>query len=150
MLHYHHGRVSQPRPELPGITPAVRGKWQSVGNIGVACQVLALAFCLFGPQPEGRQYGLILSLLGICGFLAEVYGRLRWRKKQLPFPKWYSLTRYTGFCEVAAAFFLQYSFADWSALALLLGCGLLLVWTSLIIEKHQRRRWREQREMEEL
>ena len=149
-MHHPYSRVPQPRPELPGITPAVRGNWQSIGNAGVVCQCMAWALCLLGPQPEGRQYGLILSLLGICGFLAVFYGRLRWRKKQLPFPKWYSLTRYIGFCEVTAAFFLQYRFADWSALALLLGCGLLLVWRSLAMEKAQRRRWREQREMEEL
>ena len=148
MLHPHN-RIPQPRPELPGLTPAVRGNWQSIGNAGVACQSLAWALCMFGAQPEGRDYGLIFSLLGICAFLAELYGRLRYRKRQLPFPKWYSLNRYIGFCEVAAAFFIQYSFADWRVSVLLLGCGLLLVWRSIDMEKRQRRRWREQRELEE-
>ena len=149
MMHYPHSQIPQPRPELPGLTPAVRGNWQSIGNAGVVCQCMAWALCVFGPHPEGSQYGLILSLLGICAFLAEFYGRLRYRKRQLPFPPWYSLTRYIGFCEVTAAFFLQYGFAGWSTSVLLLGCGLLLVWRSLGMEKAQRRRLRAQRELEE-
>ena len=149
MMLHPHNRIPQPRPELPGLTPAVRGNWQSIGNAGVVCQCMAWALCVFGPHPEGSQYGLILSLLGICAFLAEFYGRLRYRKRQLPFPPWYSLTRYIGFCEVTAAFFLQYSFADWSASVLLLGCGVLLVWRSIGMEKAQRRRLRAQRELEE-
>lgn len=148
-MHYSHGHIPQPRPELPGITPAVRGNWQSIGNAGVACQCLAWALCVFGPQPEGGQYGLILSLLGICGFLAEFYGRLRWRKKQLPFPRWYSLCRYIGFFAVTASVFVQRQLEDRPTAILLLGGGLLSVWASLILEKHQRRRLREQREMEE-
>jgi len=149
MLHHPYSRVPQPKQELPGITPAVRGNWQSIGNAGVACQCLAWALCVFGPHPEGSQYGLILSLLGICAFLAEFYGRLRWRKKQLPFPKWYSLCRYIGFLAVTAAVFVQRQLEDGPTAILLLGGGLLAVWTSLILEKHQRRRLREQREMEE-
>lgn len=149
-MHHPYSRVPQPRPELPGITPAVRGNWQAVGNAGVVCQCMAWALCLVGPQPEGRQYGLILSLLGICGFLAEFYGRLRWRKKQLPFPRGYSFCRYPGFALAAAGSFVQRQSGQTATALPLLCVGLALFWASLVIDKLQRRRWREQREMEEL
>lgn len=149
MCHSIHRPMPQPRPELPGITPAVRGKWQSVGNAGVACQVLAWAMCRFGAEFGGRGYGLIFGLLGICTFLAEFYGRLRYRKRQLPFPKGYSLCRYIGFCAVTAAVVVLYRLDLRIAAANLLGGGLMLVWLSLNMDKRQRRRLREQREMEE-
>ena len=141
--------MKQPPPPLPGLTSAVRGQWQSIGNAGVICQVMAWALCRFAAEMNGRSYGLIVSLVGICAFLAEFYGRLRWRKKQLPFPKWYSLCRYIGFLAVTAAVFVQRQLEDGPTAILLLGGGLLAVWTSLILEKHQRRRLREQWEMEE-
>ena len=148
-MHPHFQRTPKMTAPMPGLTAAVRGNWQSIGNAGVACQVLAWVMCLFGPQPAGREYGLIFSLLGICAFLAEFYGRLRYRKKQLPFPKWYSLCRYLGLCELIPAVFLQRRFEDWNASVLLLGCGLLMVWRSLAMEKAQRRQLREQQELEE-
>ena len=148
-MHPHIHHTPQSRPPLPGLTSAVRGQWQSIGNAGVICQVMAWALCRFAAEMNGRSYGLIVSLLGICAFLAEFYGRLRWRKKQLPFPKWYSLCRYIGFLAVTAAVFVQRQLEDGPSAILLLGGGLLAVWTSLILEKHQRRRLRAQREMEE-
>ena len=98
---------------------------------------------------NGCGYGLIVSLLGICAFLTEFYGRLRWRKKQLSFPRGYSLCRYIGFLAVTASVFVHRQLGDGLSAILLLGGGLLAVWVSLILEKHQRRRLREQREMEE-
>lgn len=148
-MHSIHRPMPQPRIEYPGLTPAVRGKWQSVGNAGVACQVLAWAMCRFGAEFGGRGYGLIFGLLGICAFLAEFYGRLRYRKRQLPFPKGYSLCRYIGFFAVTAAAYVLYRLDERSAAILLLGGGLMLVWLSLNMDKRQRCRLREQREMEE-
>ena len=145
----HIQRTPQPRPPLPGLTAAVRGQWQSMGNAGVACQVLAWALCRFSEGEQGCSYGIILSIFGICAFLAELYGRLRYRAKQLPFPQGYSLCRYMGFCAVTAAVFVLHSLGLRVASLKLLGGGLMLVWLSLGLEKRQRRRLREQREMEE-
>ena len=148
-MHPHIHRTPQSRPPLPGLTSAARGYWQSIGNAGVACQILGWALCRFPAGEQGSIYGLLFSILGICAFLAELYGRLRYRKKQLSFPRGYSLCRYLGFCLLDGAVALQYRPLDeWSAV-LLLGGGLLFVWMSLGIEKRQRRRLREQREMEE-
>ena len=148
-MHHPYGRISQPRPEYPGLTPAARGQWQSIGNAGMVCQVFAWALCRFVAGAQGRDYALILCLLGICSFLAEFYGRLRWRKKQLPFPKGYSLCRYLGFLAAASAVFVLRALGDGSSAILLLGGGLMLFWVSLGMEKRQRRRLREQRELEE-
>lgn len=148
-MHPHINRTPQSRPPLPGITPAVRGYWQSVGNAGVACQVLGWALCRFSEGDQDGIYGLIFSVLGLCAFAAELYGRVRYRKKHLSFPRGYSLCRYPGFCAVTAAVYVLRYLADGPSSILLLGGGLFLVWVSLILEKHQRRRLREQREMEE-
>ncbi len=149
-MHSIHRPIPQPKPDYPGITPAVRGQWQSIGNAGVACQVMAWALCRFAAEMDGRSYGVIVSLFGICVFLAEFYGRLRYRKKQLPFPRGYSLCRYVGFLAVTASVFCQRQLGDGPSAILLLGGGLLSVWASLILEKRQRRRLREQRELEEM
>ena len=77
-MHSVHRPMPQPPIEYPGMTPAVRGKWQSVGNAGVACQVLAWTMCRFGAEFGGRAYGLIFCFLGICAFFTEFYGRLRY------------------------------------------------------------------------
>lgn len=148
-MHSIHRPIPQPKPDYPGITPAVRGQWQSIGNAGVACQVMAWALCRFAAEMDGRSYGVIVSLLGICAFFAEFYGRLRYRKKQLPFPRGYSLCRHVGFLAVTASVFCQRQLGDAPSAILLLGGGLLSVWASLILEKRQRRRLREQRELEE-
>ena len=148
-MHPHIQRTPQSRPPLPGMTPAVHGYWQSVGNAGVACQFLGWALCRFAEGEQSSTYGLIFSILGLCAFLAELYGRLRYRKKQLPFPKGYSLCRYVGFFAVTASVFVHRQLGDGLSAILLLGGGLLAVWASLILEKHQRRRLREQRELEE-
>lgn len=148
-MHPHIHHTPQSRPPLPGLTSAVRSQWQSIGNAGVVCQVMAWALCRFAAEMGGRSYGLIVSFLGICAFLAEFYGRLRYRKKQLPFPKGYSLCRYVGFFAVTASVFVQRQFGDSPSAIMLLGGGLLAVWASLIFEKHQRRRLRAQRELEE-
>jgi hypothetical protein len=57
-MHPHINRTPQSRPPLPGITPAVRGYWQSVGNAGVACQVLGWALCRFSEGDQDGIYGL--------------------------------------------------------------------------------------------
>ena len=148
-MHPHINRTPQSRPPLPGITPAVRGYWQSVGNAGVACQVLGWALCRFSEGDQDGIYGLIFSVLGLCAFAAELYGRVRYRKKHLSFPRGYSLCRYIGFLAVTASVFVHRQLGDGLSAILLLGGGLLAVWVSLILEKHQRRRLHEQREMEE-
>lgn len=148
-MHSIHRPIPQPKPDYPGITPAVRGQWQSIGNAGMVCQVMAWALYRFVAGEQSRSYALILSLLGICAFLAEFYGRLRYRKKQLPFPKGYSLCRYSGFFAAAAAVFVLRGLGDGPSAILLLGGGLMLFWVSLGMEKRQRRRLREQRELEE-
>ena len=86
-MHPHIHRTPQSRPPLPGLTSAARGYWQSIGNAGVACQILGWALCRFTAGEQGSIYGLLFSILGICAFLAELYGRLRYRKKQLSFPR---------------------------------------------------------------
>lgn len=145
--HIHH--TPQSHPPLPGLTPAVRGQWQAIGNAGVACQVLGWTLCRYVSGEQGSSYGIILSVLGICAFLIEFYGRLRYRKKQLPFPQGYSLCRYSGFAAAVAAVFVQYMLGDGPSAILLLSGGLMLFWVSLNLEKHQRRRLRAQQEMEE-
>jgi len=148
-MHPHIQRTPQPRPPLPGMTPAVRGYWQSLGNAGVVCQILAWALCYFSAEEQSRSYGVILSILGTCVFLAEIYGRLRYRKKQLPFPNGYSLCRYSGFCMLDGAVALQCRWVDeWSAV-LALGMGTILVWLSICLEKRQRKKLRETHEIEE-
>ena len=149
-MHPHIQRTPQSRPPLPGLTSAVRGQWQAIGNAGVTCQVFGWALCRFTAGEQGSSYGLILSILGICAFLTELYGRLRYRKKQLPFPRGYSLCRYPGFCMMDAAVAVQYRQMDDLAAMLLLGSGLILVWISLGLEKNQRKRLRQQRELEEI
>ena len=115
----------------------------------MACQVLGWALCRFSEGDQDGIYGLIFSVLGLCAFAAEFYGRLRYRKKQLPFPKGYSLCRYVAFFAVTASVFVHRQLGDGLSAIQLLGGGLLAVWVSLILEKNQRRRLREQREMEE-
>lgn len=145
----HIQRTPQSRPPLPGLTSAVRGQWQSIGNTGMVCEVLAWGLCRFATGEQGCGYAIILGTLGVCGFLVELYGRLRYRKQQLPFPQGYSLCRYPGFTLAAAGAFLQWQSRQ-AAVALRLLClGLGLFWASLVMDKLQRRRWREQREMEE-
>ncbi len=149
-MHSIHRPIPQPKPDYPGITPAVRGQWQSIGNAGMVCQVMAWALCRFAAEMDGRSYRVVVSLLGICAFLTEFYGRLRYRKKQLPFPRGYSLCRYFGFFAATASVFVQRQLGNGPIAIMLLGSGLLSVWASLILEKRQRRRLREQREMEEM
>ena len=93
---------------MPGLTSAVRGYWQSIGNAGVACQILGWALCWYTADYEDRSFqgvAVLIALAGICAFLIEFYGRLRYRKKQLPYPNGYALCRYTGFACAAAAVF---------------------------------------------
>ena len=148
-MHPHIQRTPQSRPPMPGLTAAARGQWQSIGNAGVACQILGWVFCRFDAGEQGGTYGLVFSILGLCAFLVEIYGRLRYRKRQLSFPRGYALCRYPGFCAVTASLYVLRYLADGPSSILLLGGGLLLVWLSLSMDKRQRRRLREQREMEE-
>ena len=148
-MHAHIPRTSKVTTPMPGLTSAVRGYWQSVGNAGVACQILSWVFCVFGAQPDGTVYGWIFALAGICAFLIEFYGRIRHRKKQMPYPKGYSLCRYAGFACAAAAVFVQYHLRQMTASLLLLAAGLLLVEVSILMDKAERRRLRALRELEE-
>ena len=108
-----------------------------------------LGFCVFGAQPDGTVYGWIFALVGICAFLVEFYGRIRHRRKQMPYPKGYSLCRYAGFACAAAAVFVQYHLRQMTASLLLLAAGLLLVEVSILMDKAERRRLRARRELEE-
>lgn len=149
-MHPHIQRTPQMTKPLPGLTSAVRGYWQSVGNAGVACQILGWTLCVLGAQTDEKDYGWIFALAGICAFFIEFYGRIRHRKRQLPYPKGYSLCRYTGFaCAAAAVFVQRYTGQTMSALAAL-SAGLLLVGASLLMDKLQRRRLRRQRELEDV
>ena len=92
---------------------------------------------------------LFYAITGICAFLIEFYGRIRHRKKQLPYPKGYSLCRYAGFACAAAAALVQYYTWQTGQSLLLLAAGLLLAEVSILMDKAQRRRLRQQRELEE-
>ena len=151
-MHPHIQRTPQATMPLPGLTSAVRGYWQSVGNAGVACQILGWALCWYTADYEDRSFqgvAVLIALAGICAFVMEFYGRLRHRKTQLPYPKGYSLCRYAGFACAAAAVFLQRYTGQTAAALAALSVGLFLVGTSLMMDKLQRRRLRQQRELEE-
>lgn len=153
MMHNPHRPIPQPRTELPGITPAVRSQWQSIGNAGLVCQVLAWALCWYTAGFEDRSFrgvAVLIALAGLCALLAELYGRLRYRRRQMSFPQGYSLCRYPGFLLAAAAVFVQRYTGETMGALLLLCAGVILFWTSLLMEKAQRRRWRAQRELEEI
>lgn len=150
MLHYPHRGVPRPKPEYPGITPAVRGQWQAIGNAGMVCFAAAWVLSWYVGEEQGRSYALIVGIGGLCALLYELYGRFRWRKKQLPFPRGYSFCRYPGFALAAAGSFVQRQSGQTATALPLLCVGLALFWASLVIDKLQRRRLREQREMEEL
>ena len=151
-MHPHNQRTPQMTEPLPGLTSVVRGYWQSIGNAGMVCQLFGWGQAWYAAPYGSRRlelYAVFWALTGICAFVIEFYGRLRYRKKQLPYPKGYSLCRYTGFaCAAAAAFLQRYTGQTVSALPAL-SAGLLLVGTSLLMDRLQRRRWRAQREMEE-
>lgn len=148
-MHRTHLPISQPKPEYPGLTPAVRRNWQSIGNAGMVCFAIAWALCWYTGGEQGRGYALIIGIGGLCALLYEFYGRLRYRKKQLPFPRGYSLCRYAGFALAAVGAFVQWKSSQTAAALPLLCLGVVLFWASLVMDKLQRRRWRMQREMEE-
>lgn len=148
-MHRAHLPIPQPKPNYPGLTPAVRGQWQSIGNAGMVCFAIAWALCWYTGGEQGRGYALIIGFGGLCALLAEFYGRLRYRKKQLSFPRGYGLCRYSGFALAAAGDLLQWQSAQTAISLLLLGLGLGLFWASLVMDKCQRCRWRSQRELEE-
>lgn len=148
-MHSIHRPIPQPKPEYPGLTPAVRGQWQSIGNAGMVCFAVAWALCWYTGEEQGRSYALIVGIGGLCALLAEFYGRLRYRKKQLPFPRGYSLCRYAGFAFAAVGTLVQWQNGQTPVALPLLCFGLALFWASLMMDKFQRRRWREQRELEE-